>query len=211
MVHSKIKAVFFDWDDNLVGTIENKWQQHRDIAKVHYGKDLTDEELKEHWGKPLTDLVGLLYGTEDIETAMSHLAATHTDYPKLLFPETKELLQTLSSRNIVLGIVTGTSRLSLTHDLETMGIETKIDYTQTLEDSEFHKPDHRVFDPAIEWLGGRNIAPEEVLYVGDGLVDMHAARGAGFEFVGTGRGLFSPEDFAEHGAIAVEHAGLIAQ
>lgn len=35
-----IKAVFFDHDDTLVGTIEAKWAHHKYVARTWYGKEL---------------------------------------------------------------------------------------------------------------------------------------------------------------------------
>ena len=37
-IDEKIKAVFFDHDDTLVGTIGTKWAQHKHVAKLYYGK-----------------------------------------------------------------------------------------------------------------------------------------------------------------------------
>ncbi len=56
----EIKAILFDHDDTLVQTIKSKWAQHKYIAKTFYHKNLKDEELRLHWGKPFTELVELL-------------------------------------------------------------------------------------------------------------------------------------------------------
>jgi phosphoglycolate phosphatase len=45
------RAVVFDHDDTLVATIEAKWAQHKHVARTWYGKALSDEELREHWGQ----------------------------------------------------------------------------------------------------------------------------------------------------------------
>ncbi len=50
LIGRHIKAVLFDHDDTLVAT----------------------DERREHWGKPLEQLVGLLYDTADIEQAMAY-------------------------------------------------------------------------------------------------------------------------------------------
>ena len=36
---TNIKAVFFDHDDTLVGTIVPKWAHHKHVARTHYGKE----------------------------------------------------------------------------------------------------------------------------------------------------------------------------
>jgi phosphoglycolate phosphatase-like HAD superfamily hydrolase len=92
-----IKAVLFDHDDTLVGTIEAKWAEHKHIAKTYYNKRLTDDEIRQHWGKPLSVMVGLLYGTNDINQAMAHNAATYEDFPKKIQDDTVATLPHLDT------------------------------------------------------------------------------------------------------------------
>ncbi|HSD56518.1 MAG TPA: HAD hydrolase-like protein [Candidatus Saccharimonadales bacterium] len=194
-----IKAVFLDHDDTLVGTIEAKWAHHKHVAKKFYGRELTDDDIRPHWGKPLGELVCLLYGTDDGTQAMAHNTATHEAYPKVLFPGTIPTLRRIRAAGLVTGIVTATSSFSFEHDLELHGIPRElVDYTQTEEDTLFHKPDPRVFDPALAWLEGQSISPSEVLYIGDGLHDMKAATGAGFNFLGVETGLVTADNFRQN-------------
>lgn len=191
-----IKAVFFDHDDTLVGTIGTKWAQHKHVARTHYGKELTDDEIKEHWGKPLRELVCLLYGTDDVEQAMANNTACHEDFPKELFVASIPTLRHLKTAGKLIGIITATTRFSFEHDIDLHKIPRDVlDYTQTAEDTPYHKPDHRVFEPALAWLAEQQVQPDEVVYVGDGLHDMKAAVGAGFNFVGVETGLVTAEEF----------------
>jgi phosphoglycolate phosphatase len=199
-----IQAVFFDHDDTLVGTIEAKWAHHKHVARTWYGKELQDDEIREHWGKPFSQLVGLLYGGENPEQAMANNLSCEDDFPKLLFPDTIPTLRRLHAGGKFIGIITATSRYSFEHDLELHGFPRElIDYTQTEDDTAFHKPDPRVFEPAISWLAQRNIEPKQVLYVADGLHDMKAALGAGFNFMGVPTGLVTAAQFQESGAAVI--------
>lgn len=198
---SSIKMILFDHDDTLVGTLKAKWAQHKYIAQTFYGKKLKNEELRLHWGKPLTLLLKLLYGTDHVNIAMSYNIATRSKFPKLLFKDTISTLSTLHSLGKKLGLVTATTRSSLEYDLKTLGIPIELfDYIQTEDDTLFHKPDSRVFDPALLWMTKQGIQPYEVLYVGDHLNDMLAARGAGIGFIGVGTGIISVEEFKKHQA-----------
>ena len=106
------------------------------------------------------------------------------------------------------GIVTATTRQGLNYDLATHSITPDlVDYTQTTTESTYFKPDPRVFEPAIEWLSERNIKPNEVVYVGDGLHDMEAAVGAGFGFIGVETGLVSASQFKDNGAVSIQGIG----
>lgn len=197
---TNIKAVFFDHDDTLVGTIVPKWAHHKHVAKTHYGKELLDEEIRSHWGIPLPELVKVLYGTEDVEGALANNSLSHEKFPKILFEGSIEILNNLHKRGIKTGIITATSRFSFEHDLDLHKFPREsIDYTQTADDTQYHKPDPRVFEPAIAWLREVAIEPGEVVYVADGLHDMKAARGAGFQFVGVETGLIKSSDFLDNG------------
>lgn len=203
-ITERIKAVFFDHDDTLVGTFASKGAHHKHVARTHYGKELTDEELRLHWGKPLRELISLLYGTDDIEQAMAHNRESHEDFPKELFTASIPTLRRIKAAGKKVGIVTSTSRFNFEHDLQLHDIPRELlDYTQAEDDTPFHKPDPRAFKPALTWLRNQQINPREVIYVGDGLHDMKAALGAGFNFVGVETGLVTAEQFKKAGAKSI--------
>lgn len=203
-IGENVKAVLFDHDDTLVGTIGTKWAQHKHVAKTFYDKELTDDEIKEHWGKPLEELACLLYGTDDVRRAMDNILATHEAFPKELFVATIPTLRHIKAAGRLIGIVTATSRFSFEYDLTLQEVPRElIDYTQTADDTPYHKPDPRVFAPALEWLTAQDVKPSEVVYVGDGLHDMIAAIGAGFSFIGVETGLVTAEQFREAEAMSV--------
>ncbi len=203
-----IKVVLFDHDDTLVGTIGPKWQQHKYVAKTHYGIDLTDDEIKKHWGKPFMEMICLLYGTNDAEQALAHNTASHENYPKELFTATIPTLKRIKNTGRLVGVITATIRFSFEHDLDLHKVPRGLlDYTQTADDTQYHKPDPRVFEPALAWLKNQNIKPKAVLYVGDGLHDMHAAVGAGFNFTGVETGLVDTTSFADANVRSIPHIG----
>ncbi|HSW89009.1 MAG TPA: HAD-IA family hydrolase [Candidatus Saccharimonadales bacterium] len=203
-IEDTIKVVLFDHDDTLVRTIEAKWAEHKHIAKKYYGKDLTDDELHKHWGKPLSTMIGLLYGTDDLIQAMDYVKITQNDFPKKLHDDTLATLKHLKKASRKIGVITATTRHSFENDLKTLHIpENLFDYTQTEDDTSFHKPDPRVFKPVLLWLKQEGIKPSEVVYVGDGLHDMKAALGAGFEFIGVSTGLVTQSTFKKNGATAI--------
>lgn len=203
-IDSSIQAVIFDHDDTLVSTLQAKWAQHKFIAKEFYNKVLTEEDLKKHWGKPLTLLVQLLYETDHIDMAMAYNIATRSLFPKKLFPDTLLTLKTLREMGKKIGLVTATTTSSLEHDFHTLGIEKKLfDYIQTEDETIVHKPDPRVFEPTFSWLKEAKISPSQVIYIGDHLNDMRAALGAGFQFIGVGTGMVSLKEFSENSVKAV--------
>lgn len=199
-----IKAVFFDHDDTLYATFGPKSAEHKFIAKKYYDIDLTDAEIKKHWGIALHELYKVLYQTDDVEQAIEYNKKHHQDFPKIMFDGTVDVFNALHDAGIKTGIITATSRFSFEHDLSVSKFpKSIIDYTQTQDDTAHHKPDPKVFEPAVAWLKQHNVKPSEVLYVGDGMRDMQAALGAGFEFVGVQTGFVTAEESAAAGAKSV--------
>jgi HAD superfamily hydrolase (TIGR01549 family) len=165
---------------------------------------LDDEDLRMHWGKPLSVMMSILYDTQDIDKAMAYNKKHHSQFPKLIHEDTLKVLRTLRKKGKKLGVITATNRFSFEYDLRTLGIPPKLfDYIQTEEDSRFHKPDPRVFEPTRRWLESLSVEPSQTLYVGDALHDMKAAVGAGFMFVGVATGLVTKKQFIEDGAMAI--------
>ncbi|HSX28411.1 MAG TPA: HAD family hydrolase [Candidatus Saccharimonadales bacterium] len=202
------RAVLFDHDDTLVQTIDIKWEEQRYIAKTYYHKDLTDTELREHWGKPFPEMIGLLYETSDIEQAIRYNKAVHESFPKRLHNDAIAVLAYLAEQHLKLGLVTSASRYILESDLARLKVPENIfKYTQTADETDYHKPNPLVFEPALMWLASYNIAPRNVIYIGDSLDDLTAARGAGFQFIGVTTGITTKTEFNHRGALAINCLG----
>jgi len=198
-VGNHIRAVVFDFDDTLVATIEAKWSLHKLIAKEIYGKELTDEDIKPHWGKPLRTLIGLLHGEENVDQIMALEGSINRDFPKVIYEDTIAVLKALRQSGKLICLVTAHDRKNLIIDLKSAGIAKSLfDYIQTADDTIYHKPDPRVFKPLKNWLEVKSLKPKQVVYVGDALHDMNAALGAGFEFIGVTTGLVTQAEFTAH-------------
>lgn len=209
-VTDEIKAVVFDFDDTLIGTHRAIWDLHRHIAKTYYDIELDDETLMRHWGRPLHELASNYYGTEDTEAAIAWMVHHQKDFPKEKFEYTESVLMRLKLGNKVLGLVSATTRQILKKDAEIAGIPLDIiDYIQTGEDTEVHKPDPGVFAPMLRYMYEREILPHEIIYVGDGIHDMRAAHGANIKFLGVETGLVAADEFAQFNASSIPDASRL--
>ena len=208
-----VSFVLLDHDDTQVGTIEAKRAAHRLCARMHYRRRISDAMFREHWGKPLPVLCGLLYGDQNPEQALARYLAMQHEFPKHLFPYTVPVLHELRTEGLLVGVVTATIRQSLEEDWTNLGIDpASFDYSQAVEDSTVHKPFPGVYDPLRIWLREHGILQEQVLCVGDGLLDRAAAVDARFHFLGVCTGIVTIEQFEAAGAAAVPDLGcLIAQ
>lgn len=204
---STIKAVLLDFDDTCVKTIEPIWRFHKFIAKTYYSKKLVDEELHAHWGKPLHELVKHVYGTNDHEAAFEfiHKHKNDKEYYKTFFEGVPDLLSKIA-RQKSLALITAHVRKFLDMEFEYLDFDSSVfDYIQTSDQTTYHKPDPRVFEPAIQWLQSQKILPSGALYVGDSFRDHEAAVKAGMQFVGVTTGLTTSKDFKKAGIHSINN------
>jgi HAD superfamily hydrolase (TIGR01549 family) len=200
-----IQAVIFDLDDTLVKTHVVKWAQHKAIAKDRFGRELTEARLREHWGKPFETLISALHQDEDtIENLLKLYAATTDDFPKEIQRDSMGTIRALLERGIQLGVVTATTKDFVLKDMKRLDFPLEEFFCiQAADDTEFHKPDPRVFDPILRKLQEMGIEKEGTVYVGDALTDFYAARDAGLDFIAVTTGLNSAEEFKAIGVSKV--------
>lgn len=215
LIPESTQAIVLDWDDTVVGTIEAKMQQHIYVARHHFGINLTMEQMRADWGKPLHQLIESWYQVPHGDEAryqaiLSTVLSYSGDFLKQAFPNATSALRTMRSEGYPLGVVTGSPRNDIHHDFEVVGIdEGFFDYFQASDDSIYHKPDPRVFDPTKQWLEQLNIPPENVLYIGDSMRDFTAASGAGFGFLGVETAVDDLPSFYSAGALSIRSLGDI--
>jgi len=106
-----------------------------------------------------------------------------------LFPLYKVCILSSAAQSLVL------------YDMETARFPLKqFTYIQSVEDTNVHKPDPKVFDPTIHVLRNHAISTREILYVGDMISDFNAATGAGLHFRGLANRTISLNEFEKVGA-----------
>jgi len=117
-------------------------------------------------------------------------AELHTEIPNIqLFPGIKEVLLELKRRGFQLGIITSNSRENVWESLEKNGLQGT--FTFIYSGSTFGK--HKVIN---KWLKLEHINPEEVVYVGDEIRDIYAAKKTGIKVIAVGWGFNSQEALA---------------
>jgi HAD superfamily hydrolase (TIGR01549 family) len=202
MAQKSYKAVIFDMDDTLIKTYAVKLRQHQHFAREVHGFDINEEEFFSHWGKPFDVFLASVYAQVggDIEMLKEkYLQYSHL-FPVELHDDTTWVLDHLHGLGKKLGIVTATSREVVMRDLTLAGFPfEKLHKLQTSSDTAVHKPDPRVFDPMLASLADVGIT-DDILYVGDALMDHAAATGAGLHFIGVTTGAVSEQQFRDAGA-----------
>lgn len=137
---------------------------------------------------------------------------TRPDFHEPLFPGTRELLDALRERDLLLGVVTGKAMRGLRFVLERHGLE---DHFVTLQTADLHpsKPHPAMVRAAMAETG---VGPAQTMVVGDTSFDILMAVAAGALPVGVSWGNHPPEELAAAGAHLVlarfeELHGLLAR
>ncbi|HVZ67414.1 MAG TPA: HAD family hydrolase [Patescibacteria group bacterium] len=201
-----VKAILFDIDDTLIKTFETKKEALKDMGRKFYNTVLTDEDIRPHWGKPIKDLLPILYkDLKDLEEGFERYVIERENYPTIAYEDTLPTLNQLSKKYI-LGMITNKSKRYIKNDLDLAGISNDLFFLiQTEEENRAHKPDPKVFDFALQELNSKGIEKEEVLYVGDTISDFLAANGAGISFYGVADRTTPKEEFSNRNVKTIKN------
>lgn len=162
---------------------------------------MTDDDLRRHWGKPFDELTTVLYqGKGSAEARRANFTRHELEFPKEYQPHALTMIAHLRAAGLRLGLMTGMfwegAKIDLLHlkfPLEDFAV------LQGSEATPYHKPDPRVFEPALETLKQSGIE-NGIVYVGETLNDYYAARDAGLDFIGVTLGSVDEATFKAAGA-----------
>jgi len=186
------KVIIFDFDGTLADTIDILLSITNRLSAEFGFKSATKEELAQL--SNLNSWQILQYSGISIfkfPLLIRRLKAElHSELPHIqLFPGIKEVLLELKKRGFQLGIITSNSRENVWTSLETNGLQGI--FTFIYSGSTFGK--HKVIN---KWLRRENINPEQVVYVGDEIRDIDAAKKTGIKVIAVGWGFNSPQALA---------------
>ena len=181
---NRFDTILFDNDGTLLDTREliDKSFIHT-FEKFRPDYKLTEEELDSFFGPTLYQTFSK-YGEngEEIQEMIKYYREfnepNHDIYAKP-FPGAKELLKKLNKKGYKIGVVSSKKNNLLNHGLEHFELSQYIDIVVGADDVSKHKPEPDSILFAKEKLNGKN-----VLYVGDTLNDILAAKNAKVKSVG---------------------------
>jgi HAD superfamily hydrolase (TIGR01549 family) len=186
------KVIIFDFDGTLADTIDILLSITNRLAAEFGFKSATKEELAQL--SNLNSWQILQYSGISIfkfPLLIRRLKAElQSEVPHIqLFPGIKEVLLELKKRGFQLGIITSNSRENVLGALEKNGLQDT--FTFIYSGSTFGK--HKVIN---KWLRIENIHTEKVVYVGDEIRDIDAAKKTGIKVIAVGWGFNSQEALA---------------
>lgn len=195
------KAIFFDFDYTL-GDSTNGIVLSANYALQKLGlSQKSREEIRKTIGLSLKDTYAALTMKNDREEAelfvkyFKEKADEVMVENTILFDGVKATLQGLKKSGYKIGIITTKLRYRIEQILDKFHAEDVVDLIVGAEDVKVEKPNPEGILWAIDHL---QLSKNEVLYVGDSLVDAKAAENAAVNFAGVLSGTTTKREFELH-------------
>lgn len=187
----------FDFDYTLADSSRGIVTCFQIVLKRHGYTEVTEEAIKRTIGKTLEDSFSILTGITDAEQLVglrqeySTEASTYMNPNTFLFPDTAPTLQRLKAQGAKLGIISTKYRFRIQSFFDEKAPNDWFSIIVGGEDVSNHKPDPEGLLYAIDKLG---VSLQEVIYLGDSIVDAETAQAAGVSFVGVTNGITTREE-----------------
>jgi len=171
-----LRGVIFDLDGTLGDTLPVCYAAFRQVFQQHLGRTYTNQEIHSHFGPSEEGVISELVSDDPQGAFRDYLTAyrvAHRQCPRP-FPGIRTALENLRARQVRLAVVTGKGPRSAEISLEVMGLAGYFERVIAGSAQGAVKPDAM---RAI--LQGWDVAPAEVLSIGDAPSDVNAAQEVG--------------------------------
>lgn len=184
----KIKGVIFDVDGTLLDSLTLIKEAWNITTEKHLGWKFPPDELSRRVGLPLRSQLIELDANKADEMEKTYRDFQKENHDKLvrLYPGVREFLNSLSKKDLLLGVATSKAKVGMDLSRPLFGEDTPIKTWITVDDVTHHKPHPEGLLLAAKNLG---ISPDECAYAGDSIYDDQAARAAGMISISVGWGV----------------------
>ena len=196
-----IKAIIFDFDYTLGDSTNGiVLSVNYALEKLKYGAKDT-EEIRKTIGLSLKDTFWTLTKTNNIDEAelFSKYFIEKADIVMVentqLYDDVKEVLSNLKAKGFKIGIVTTKLRYRIEQILDKFNALDLVDIIIGAEDVKIEKP---APDGLLQVIDRLKLNREDILYVGDSLVDAKTAENAQVNFAGVLTGTTTKDEFELH-------------
>ena len=191
----------FDFDYTLADSSHGILTCFHTVLTRHGYTEVTDDEIKRTIGKTLEEAFSILTGVTDPEQLAEFKkeygreADEHMTVNTVLFPETKAVLTALKERGARVGIISTKYRFRIRELLKLHFPDDFMDIIIGGEDVTAPKPSPEGILLAMERL---QAGKDEILFVGDSIIDAETAQAAGVDFAGVTHGVTTAEELGSY-------------
>ena len=196
----------FDFDYTLVDSSAGIVMCFQKVLTRNGFTGISDESIKLTIGKTLEDSFSVLTGVSDMDILSIYKkeyrceANIHMTPNTKLFPETKTVLAQLKGRGGRVGIVSTKYRYTIMELLDREFPQGFFDIVVGCEDVAKPKPSPEGLLYALKHLNGQK---ENVLYLGDSIIDAQVAQSAGIDFAGILHGTTTREELEAYPHVVI--------
>ncbi|MBU5361705.1 HAD family hydrolase [Enterococcus raffinosus] len=177
-----IKTVIFDVDGTIIDTEFVMIKSLQKTLKDEKNLEVPEENLEYILGIPGKKAIKR-YSSSEAEVDMLHSSWAENVKRYIqhatVFPQIKESLIKLKEKGIQLGVVTSKTNEEMETEFTQFGLNEYFDVLVTASDTKKHKPNP---EPILYALQELKCSPEEAIYIGDSIYDMHSSQKAGAQF-----------------------------
>ena len=193
----EIKAIIFDVDGVLVDSNKIIVETFQKVAEDFNLKIPTDKEINELSGKPLNEIIEILWPDFDAHIFAKRYREKFVTKIILPFEGSVEALCKLKKSGFRLGIVSSKLKFFTEKNLKEACYDMKwFDIIISCEDTKKHKPNP---EPILFACKKLKLKPEEIIFIGDAAFDYEAAKAAGTIFIGVLTGVSTEKEFKKLG------------
>lgn len=175
----KPNAILFDMDGVLINSLDSWWKSLNKALKAFNHRVVTRNEfIERYWGYDLRDNIEKMGLNQEIANYCNAVYGEHIDSIRI-YKDTKATLRTLE--RYPKAIITNTPKEWTRQILKKFDIERYFTAIITSDDVTMSKPNPEIIFEACNRL---NVAPGQVLLVGDTSSDVKAGEAAGCIVVG---------------------------
>ena len=183
-----IRACVFDMDGVLIDT-EPVWRRVERDVLARVGVELTDDQLRETWGKRIEEVVDHWYSTRAwdgvrpraVRREIVREMVQHVREEGAPMPGAVAAMSAARDAGLLVAIASSSSRDLIDAVVERLGIAQLVDGVCTADDEVLGKPDPGVYRSAARLLG---VEPGDCIAVEDSPAGIRSARAAGMMCVG---------------------------
>jgi phosphoglycolate phosphatase len=205
MSNSRYKLLIFDWDGTLIDSEAKIVSCIQRAIKFEKMAEKTYQDIRNVIGLELEVLVGTLFpgtGQKKVDAVMKGYYKyffSENASQSQPFPDVKKAICSLSNQGFLMAIATGKNRRSFESELSALDMKKYFSVTKTAEETD-SKPSPMMVK---EIVAECNVAPSQVLIIGDSIYDIEMAKNAEIDVLAVACGVHDSERLLKYNPVGL--------